>query len=267
MKRTNQEKFELVFTLTPDSGKRTVITEKPRIEIGERRHGSLKAIDAMKTILDVLRKLQLDDKFRSDGKAVQLEKFLATVEKTDQLREIETSSLAFSYGAIADCEHCFLKIEETSPGASIDWDLWAAPFVESPHFVQAWVADVEYDKWQNAEDPIIYKAANRDYSSLPMRSNGLPPPVEQMVVDISHNPGRWSLRSGYVEAVGSIMWLSDIFWSYVGIQHKERLSALDPIEIKQVTDKVIRFCVADSTFTEASSREVQDRLRDALYSR
>lgn len=47
----------------------------------------------------------------------------------------------------------------------------------------------------------------------------------------------------------------------------ERLSALGPIEIKQATDKVIRSCVSDSTFTEASPREVQDRLRDALCSR
>ncbi|MDR9805510.1 hypothetical protein [Rhizobium hidalgonense] len=267
MGRTNLEKLKLVFTLAPGSGRTTVIAEKPRIEVGERRYGALKAIDAMRIILEVLQKLQLNDKFRTDGTAIELKRLLASVEKTDRLREVETSSLVFSYGAVADCDHCFLKIEETRPGASIDWELWAAPFVVSPHFVQAWVADIEYDKWQNAEDPIIYKAANRDYSSLPMRSNGLPPPVEQMVVDISLNPGRWSLRSGYVEAVGSVMWLSDIFWSYVGIQHKERLSALGPIEIQQVTDKVIRLCVSDSTFTEASPREVQDRLRDALYSR
>ncbi|WP_157179610.1 hypothetical protein [Rhizobium sp. CF142] len=214
-----------------------------------------------------MRKLNLDEKFQAQGSFLQLKKLLASVANTNRLNPIETSTLIFKYGAIADAEHCYVEIKEKIPGASIDWDLWAAPFVVSPHFVQAWVADVEYDKWQNAEDPLIYKAADRDYSALPMRSNGLPPPVEQMVVDISHNPGRWYLRSGYVEAVGAVMWLSDIFWSYVGIQHRERLSALDPIEIKQITDKVIRLCVSETAFTEASSHEVQDRLRDALFGR
>ncbi|MBX5050750.1 hypothetical protein [Rhizobium lentis] len=267
MKRTNLEKLKLVFTLAPGSGKKTVIAEKPRIEVGERRYGALTAIDAMRIIIEVLRKLQLNDIFRIDGTAIELTRLLTSVEKIDRLREVETSSLIFSYGAVADCDHCFLKIEETSAGASVDWDLWVAPFLVSPHFVQAWVADVEYDKWQNAEDLIIYKAANRDYSALPMRSNGLPPPLQQMVVDISHNPGRWLLRSGYVEAVGSVMWLSDIFWSYVGRRNKERLSTVTPIEIRQVTENVIRVCVSESTFTEASSPEVQDRLREVLYGR
>lgn len=267
MERNRQEKLELVFTLSPDSGDRSVITENPRIEVGERRHGALTAIDALETILLILRTLQLEALFQSHGKPIQLKKLLTSAKDTDRVNQIETAGLSFRYGAIADAEHCYVEIREKIPGASIDWDLWAAPFVKSPHFVQAWVADVEYDKWQNAQDPIIYKAANRDYSALPMRTNGLPPPLQQMVVDISHNPGRWSLRSGYVEAVGSVMWLSDIFWSYVGLHNKKRLAALNPIEIRQITENVIRLCVSESTFTEASSPEVQDRLRKVLYGR
>ncbi|MBY4629956.1 hypothetical protein [Rhizobium croatiense] len=265
MASIRQEKLKLIFTLIPNRGRTTVVAEMPRIEIGERRYGALKAIDALEKILEILRMLKLDEEFQAHGSPLQQKKLITSVKNTDRLSQIETSTLIFRYGAVADAEHCYVEIREKIPGASIDWELWAAPFVISPHFVQAWIADVEYDKWQNAEDPIIYQAANRDYSSLPMRSNGLPPPVEQMVVDISHNPGRWSLRSGYVEAVGSVMWLSDIFWSYVGFHNKERLSTLTPIEIRQITENVIRLCVSERPFTEASSPEVQDRLRKVLY--
>ncbi|WP_132279134.1 hypothetical protein [Neorhizobium sp. JUb45] len=255
----------MIFTLAPNDEKITLISEKPRIEVGARRHGALSALEAIETILQVMRTLGIEEKFQSHGKILPLTKMLTSARKTDRLSRFETEGLTFQYGPIADHNQCYIQIAEKLPSAAVDWEQWAKPFVMSPHFVQAWLADVEYDKWQNAKDPLIYKAANRDYSSLPMRSNGLPPPVEQMVIDISQNPGRWWLRSGYVEAVGSVMWLSDIFWHYVGAQHKERLETIDPIEIKQITEKVIRLSVSDSTFTETSFREVQDRLRDALY--
>ncbi|MGO4569695.1 hypothetical protein AB4Z52_32820 [Rhizobium sp. 2YAF20] len=266
MTRDRTEKLKLIFTLIPDSGKTTVMTEKPRIEVGERRYGALKAIDALETILEVLRHLNLDEKFQAHGSSLELKKLLTTVRNTGRLSQIETPTLVFQYGAIADAELCYVEITEKAACAAIDWERWAAPFIVSPHFVQAWVADVEYDKWQNAEDPLIYKVANRNYSTLPMRSNGFPPPVERMIVDISQNPGRWKFHSGYIEALGSVMWFSELFWGYVGTAHKDRIAAIDAIEIKQMTKEVMRICVANESFTESSSREVQDRLRDALYS-
>lgn len=160
---------------------------------------------------------------------------------------------------------CYVEIEEKTPGAAIDWEQWAVQFVGSPHFVQAWIADAEYDKWENAQDPLIYKAANRDYSSLPKRSNGLPPPVAQMVVDISQNPGRWEFRSGYIEAVGFVMWLSGLFWRYVGVYHKERLAGFVQANIKQVAEDVVRISISETSFTDQSTRDLQDRLRNVLY--
>lgn len=259
------EKLKLIFTLAPCRGQTTVITEKAKIEVGELLCGALKAIDALETILDVLQNLKLDEKFQSHGSSLPLKKLLTTVRNTERLSQIETSSLVFHYGVVADAELCYVEIEEKTPGAAIDWEQWVVPFVGSPHFVQAWIADAEYDKWQNAQDPLIYKAANRDYSSLPMRSNGLPPPVAQVVVDISQNPGRWEFRSGYIEAVGSVMWLSGLFWRYVCIDHKERLAGFSQASIKQVAEDVVRISISETSFTDQSTRNLQDRLRNVLY--
>ncbi|KZS50838.1 MULTISPECIES: hypothetical protein [Rhizobium] len=265
MERTRQEKLELIFTLVPANPKTTIITEKPQIEVGERRHGALKAIDALETILDVLRRLKLDEKIQGHGSSLQLKKLLTSVRNTDRLSQIETSTLIFKYGAVADAEHCYVEVREKVPNAAIDWEQWVEPFIVSPHFVQAWVADVEYDKWQNAQDPLIYKAANRDYSSLPMRSNGLPPPLEQMVVDISQNPGRWEFRSGYIEAIAAVMWLSELFWRYVGVDHRKRLAGLSEAKIKQETDDVVRISISETSFIDDSTRDLQERLRKILY--
>lgn len=264
MERTMLEKLRLIFTLKPRGGNTVTITEKPKIEV-QRRYSEFSAIEALETILSLLRTLQLDEKLQANGRPIQLKSLLASAKNTDHLSQFETSTLVFNYGAVANAELCQIIITEKIAGAAIDWEQWVAPFIISTHFVQAWVADVEYDKWQNAEDPLIYKAANRDYSSLPMRSNGLPPPVEQMVVDISKNPGRWEFRSGYIEALGSEMWLSDLFWKYVGLDHKERLAGFLPVKLTQVTDDVIHVSVSGTSFADESTRDLQDQLRSVLY--
>lgn len=87
----------------------------------------------------------------------------------------------------------------------IEWAL------ANPGFVMGWIFNREYDYWQNAADPILYSTAGIA-PPTPLVSNGLPSPLEKSVVDISRNPGRRTLRKGYVEAVGSFMILSPLFW-------------------------------------------------------
>ena len=68
------------------------------------------------------------------------------------------------------------------------WDEWVVPFLGSPDFVMAWLADSEYEFWQNAYDPLQYKAVNKPFDHLPKKSNGLPYPLEQTIIDTSDNP-------------------------------------------------------------------------------
>ena len=128
----------------------------------------------------------------------------------------EAGGLLFLVGRIPAMRQGFVLIEEKIPGAAHSWDSWVSPFLDELGFVQAWVSDVEYDHGQNASDPIEYTAVGRDYSHLPLKSNGLPFPLEQQVIDTSANPGRWTMRIGYIEAIGSTMWLGKNFWNAVG---------------------------------------------------
>ena len=108
------------------------------------------------------------------------------------------------------------------PGTAISMSDWAASFF-GDFFIMAYVFDVNYQYWQNAQDPLQYSARGKDYSALPMISNGMPPPLEQMIIDTSRNPGRRILCEGYIEAVGATMWLGEVFWSRT---HADR-NALD----------------------------------------
>jgi len=113
---------------------------------------------------------------------------------------------------------------KSGQSARIDWDEWIVELMNE-QFVLAWVSDVEYEFWQNAEDPLEFEAHGRAWKHLPKRSNGLPPPLDQTVVDTSRNPGRRDLRRGFIEAVGSLMWLGERFWELTGAEKQRVTSA------------------------------------------
>lgn len=114
-------------------------------------------------------------------------------------------------------------IEGCVYGADDAW-AWVRPLSELREFRASRVYDDEYEFWQNAADPIQYKGSGRSYAGLPMKSNGLPYSVEQMVIDTSANPGRRIFRQGYVEAIGAIMWLGEQFWSLTGARKQDVLA-------------------------------------------
>ncbi|ARU57403.1 hypothetical protein OLMES_3365 [Oleiphilus messinensis] len=98
---------------------------------------------------------------------------------------------------------------------------WVMPFIGEKGFVQAWVYNRDYIHWQNAEDPLEYECAGKSVDGLKMKSNGLPPPLQMSVVDVSDNPGRVLLKSGYVEAVASTMWVSEKLANRTGFAMQE----------------------------------------------
>jgi hypothetical protein len=69
------------------------------------------------------------------------------------------------------------------------------------------LASAEFEYWQNAQDPLQYHRCPERLAGLPMVDNGLPPPLNRQVVDISRNPGRRVRRlEGVIEGVGHLMW-------------------------------------------------------------
>jgi len=156
-------------------------------------------------------------------------------------------------------------VEGCADGSNDAW-AWAEPFTRSEKFRCARLYDHEYEYWQNAHDPLQYTAVGRSYAGLPMKSNGLPFPLEQQIIDTSQNPGRRVLRDGYVEAVGSVMWLGEPFWSLTGAS-KQAVLATDWLQCEPLPDGVLRVQAADAPFTTAEGAfgDLQDKLRSLLF--
>jgi len=83
-----------------------------------------------------------------------------------------------SYGHIRNFNHSLLSVGDVVTDM-LGADLWVAPFSCTPGFREAWVFEIEYAHWQNAEDPLEYTAVGRSYAGLPMKSNGLPYPLRR----------------------------------------------------------------------------------------
>jgi hypothetical protein len=171
----------------------------------------------------------------------------------------------FLLGSVAMRSLDFLEIKSEAAPLT-PWDDWVAQFFDSRNFAMAWVVDHEYDFWQNAEDPLEYRALGKSYEHLPMKSNGLPYPVEQQIIDTSANPGRWLFRDGFIEAVGAVMWLGEQFWSLTGAR-KQDILAQKWLTCKEMPGAALRVAAANSPFASAAGaeRELQERLRVHLF--
>jgi len=115
------------------------------------------------------------------------------------------------------------------------------------------------------EDLKYYESENRSYDGLPLKSNGLPFPLEQKIIDTSKNSGRLIFKIGYIEAVGSIMWLSKNFLEKTGAS-KEKILACDWLHTEEIGN-IIKLKVQDVPFTNANGEEevLQNKLRSLLY--
>lgn len=168
------------------------------------------------------------------------------------------------YSHVTNSELSFVNVEGCIRD-EVDAKAWLEPFLDEG-FRQARLFDEEYDFWQNAEDPLEYRTEGRSYEGLPMRSNGLPPPLEQMVIDTSRNPGRRVLRRGFIEAVGCPMWLGQDFWSITG-GSRDTVCAQGWLHCETLPNGVARIKAAQAPFSTAEGEqgEIQERLRRTLY--
>jgi hypothetical protein len=254
-----------VFALKEPTEPKKIVKLGDQAFTFQRREASVAPIDALHRLLALTEELGMNATLFENGPPLHTIS-LEQVERKGRWGSLETLDLDFRYGAVANYDHCFVAIKEKVPGAAGVWDKWVASFlsVYKAQFVQAWVCDVEYDHWQNAKDPLFYNAVGRDYSHLPMKSNNLPAPLERMEIDISKNPGRWSLCNGYVEAIGATMWLGDRFWERVDVQRDVVMSA-DWVHATYIENRVVKLQPSLQVFTSEDSAGVQNRLRKLLY--
>jgi len=169
------------------------------------------------------------------------------------------------YGHVTNFDHSLIWVDGLVSDVQ-DADSWVRPFLAPNGFVQAWLYDRDYGLWQNAEELSVYEAHGRNYAGLPMRSNGLPPPLEDMVIDTSGNPGRRRLREGYVEAVGAVMWIGSGLLDKLNLKADDLLSQ-DWLRATEESDSVVRVQVSNLPFTsaEGTQADLQMALRSLLF--
>lgn len=216
-------------------------------------------------IADILDNMGDRDPLTLYGKKVNTLKLLAEIKKLrGKAFHIENDFFVFHMATVTNFEQILLQIESKQSTGDW-WCCWVDEFIKLKGFIQAWIVDSEFNYWQNASDPIEYESRGKSYEGLPMKSNGLPPPLEQLEIDTSNNVGLRKLCDGYVEAIGAKMWFSDRFLSLIG-KNIERIASISGANIEQLGNGVYSLKMSTELFVNESSLEEQKKLREALYS-
>lgn len=146
------------------------------------------------------------------------------------------------------------------------WDKWVKKLSEGNIFVYAWRYDTEYIFWQNDTQIDTYQLMGKPYGHLPTRASGMPLPCAQIEIDTSRNPGRNVFKTGYVEAVGSTMWLGEDFFALTGA-NKEAIEASGWLKTSELKPGILKIQAQEACFTQSEGieAELQNKMRDLLY--
>jgi hypothetical protein len=176
--------------------------------------------------------------------------------------ELANGSVEFSY--VADKAIYRLDMKHLANSIEVAQSLMEG-LIDESGFVQARIYDAEYERWQNAESLTLFEVECAEHAHLPKRSNGLPFPLTQEIVDISKNLGRWVLKSGYIEAVGAVMWVNKSLLQVEGVDEKT-LMDVDCFEVEDLGG-VLKIAAYDQCFTSAvgAQAERQALLRKVLF--
>jgi hypothetical protein len=231
------------------------------------KHRALAAALALSAVQKVFQKCQIPlTDYTLDGEPVDLSTIIPDINTLKPNGfDLVGDAYVICCGSVGRHHLDFLEAGSVSE-PPMTWDQWVSEFLTLPGFVMAWVVDSEYDHWQNAQDQLEYKAAGRSCADLALKSNGLPFPLEQQIIDTSSNPGRWIFCDGYIEAVGAVMWLGKLFWPLARADQRQ-VENLPWLRVSRVSQSVIRIQAAEQCFTtsDGSNGALQDDLRLLLF--
>ncbi len=203
---------------------------------------------------------------RTDGSTISVSELSNRLKSNGQWGgPLKYSDIKVHIAELPAMMQTIVTVEETRAGAAGPWRRWVNQFLCEQAFVQAWVADVEYDYWQNVSDPLEYEAAGRSYQGLPMKSNELPFPLQQDVVDTSKNPARMEIKRGYVEAIGPRLWIGKLFWNNSGGSREKLRDLTDKFTVSATDCDINEVVYSDLPFDSDETADVQRRLREKLY--
>jgi len=234
------------------------------------KSGSLDLLEGWSIVEEVSCALNLIESwYHHNSKKIPLEKVEASIRKKDEKSfYVDTENMVF------DCTHYeknnwheLFSIIQKKP-LLMDWGLWVHRLSANADFLQAWYADREYHHWAMEEDVDFYSRMGKSHAHLPKKDTGLPPPLNDPIIDISHNPGRRVIRGPYVEAVAAEMWLGQGFWELTGAD-REAVKTCDFLKTEEQDYGVLNIKAGPRVFTsdEGEEAEIQNRMRRLLYPR
>ncbi|MFV3404172.1 hypothetical protein ACNFIC_09460 [Pseudomonas sp. NY15463] len=228
---------------------------------------SISGLQMLVLVEQVLSKLFSPVEFFLQGTKIDVKKLEKEIlKKKSWPSGLVSGGYGLRFGLLPAMGYCFLVLEELEGHDNAELQEELGPILGVQGFIQAWASDIDYDFWQNATDPLEFECAGRSLFGLPMKSNGLPPPLDQMEIDTSGNPGRNVLRQGYIEAIGSTMWLGSLFWERVGVDKRSCVSLLESQGVKVYEGvKFFKVVTSDKIFSDDSTMEEQHALRQILF--
>jgi len=210
-----------------------------------------------------LNKLSVTDGYSGNNMLFSdVTQYLKNKNSDDFLIELLEGSISFSY--IANLKFSRLDIKNICSSIE-EAERWIMRIVQEKGFVQARIFDSEYDLWQIMDDIFYYEVEGRNHDELPKKSNELPFPLDMEIIDTSNNPGRWILREGYIESIGSVMWLSKELIKKLGVNLQDIIQC-EFLKVKEMGN-IIKLQIMDECFTIAEGNEavLQNKLRKLLY--
>jgi len=208
--------------------------------------------------------------FRSDGPnisaidASKIEEVLDDVHIQSFTVEGEGFSVSYVQNGRQNFDSMFVDSSSSALSPDMCDELLVETIAEDPNFLQAHLVDAKFQNLQNMFDPLQFEAHGISIDGLPMKSNSLPYPLEQEIVDTSGNPGRFELHEGYVEVSAGHMWFGTDFWPRVGKKPFDVIAEL-PVGAFLVFDKCWKLTFATSVFSSLKTRESQEEIRRAIF--
>ena len=227
--------------------------------------GSHKTIEVWEVIRHILVGHDGSDLLFMYGKEIKAAEIPMQLKKSNgNSFNLESESYVIQMATVTNYRHIVLQIDVKKNYEEKWWSEWVRELIFLEGFVQAWLVDLEYNYWQNATDPIEYESKGVSFDDLPMKSNGLPPPLEQTQIDTSANPGLRKLCDGYVEAIGAHMWLSENFLNLVG-KNIEGIERSSEFVVNRIDSSVYHLSCPGGVFVDGTTGEQQQQLRSVLY--
>lgn len=200
------------------------------------------------------------------GKKILLGSLLSKYQKSRKaFFNLKTGTVSVRCVQISAYEQILMEILFEAGVADDVYDCIVQLFLDEAIFVQSWLSDADYEKWQNTKDIRLYEIEGKSTRGLTFVEN-TQTTTRPAEIDTSNNLGLRKLEKSYVKAIGSTMWLGPAFWSLAKAD-RSTVEAEFHCDMKVLEGDVVRIEVASLPFTESSCKDIQLKLWRFLFNR